>query len=81
MLFNTDNFVKYNMHHQQHRSLEDVISIINSGDLLPLPVKEKSIKAFTLLAEAEAYIHSTTVDKVHFHEVGAIDSIIDTVGY
>jgi uncharacterized protein (DUF111 family) len=47
---------------------------------LPDSVKRDSLRAFGMLAEAEAKTHGTTIDQVHFHEVGAIDSIIDTVG-
>ncbi|NLC77601.1 MAG: LarC family nickel insertion protein, partial [Clostridia bacterium] len=62
-----------------HRHLADIQRIIgNSG--LPEPVKEQSIAVFTSLAEAEAKIHATTADKIHFHEVGALDAIIDIVG-
>lgn len=62
-----------------HRHLADIQRIIgNSG--LPEPVKEQSIAVFTRLAEAEARIHATTAEKIHFHEVGALDAIIDIVG-
>ncbi|RHY59598.1 hypothetical protein DYB30_004548 [Aphanomyces astaci] len=43
-------------------------------------VKENSKRVFHCLAEAEASVHGTTMDKVHFHEVGAIDSLVDTIG-
>src|SRR5690348_3773224 len=48
----------------------------------PLPdrVKERSDRAFTMIAEQEAALHATTVDRVHLHEVGAVDAILDIVG-
>ncbi len=63
-------------HH--HRHLSDIVRIISASEL-PEPVKTNSIYTFELLAEAEANVHGTTKDKIHFHEVGAIDSIIDIV--
>ena len=64
---------------QPARSLVDIRSIINSSSL-SRTIKERSIAVFERLADAEARVHGTTRDKVHFHEVGAVDSIIDTVG-
>lgn len=61
-----------------HRHLADVINIIDSS-VLPATIKQKSVAVFTRLAEAEAWVHNTTVDKIHFHEVGALDAIIDIV--
>lgn len=62
-----------------HRHLGDIQEIIDRSSL-PIEVKEKSIQVFTRLAEAEAKVHGTTVDQVHFHEVGAVDAIVDIVG-
>jgi uncharacterized protein (TIGR00299 family) protein len=53
--------------------------MIHASALSPW-AKEKSLAAFRLLAEAEAHTHGTSIDEIHFHEVGAIDSIVDTVG-
>ena len=64
---------------QPHRHLKHVVQIIHAADL-PALVKERSIAIFTRLAEAEAKVHGSTIEKVHFHEVGAIDAIIDVVG-
>lgn len=64
---------------QPARSLAEISSIINASKLAQT-VKSRSIAVFERLAEAEARVHGTTPDKVHFHEVGAIDSIVDTVG-
>jgi len=61
------------------RHLSDIFEIIDRSNLSEF-VKETSKKIFTSLARAEAKIHNTTIDEVHFHEVGAIDSIIDIVG-
>lgn len=62
-----------------HRRLGDIQEIINRSALAD-EVKEKSIQVFTRLAEAEAKVHGTTADQVHFHEVGAVDAIVDIVG-
>ena len=62
-----------------HRGLSDVLAIIGASPLSPW-VKERSTAAFRLLAEAEAKVHGTTPEEVHFHEVGAIDSIADIIG-
>lgn len=65
---------KYN-----HRHLSDIKTIVEESNL-NLKIKKKIIKIFTKLAEAEAKVHNTTVEAIHFHEVGAMDSIIDICG-
>ncbi len=62
-----------------HRHLPDVEAIIRRADLPPVVV-ERAIAVFRRLAEAEAAVHGASIDSVHFHEVGAIDAIIDIVG-
>jgi len=64
---------------QQHRNLADINEIINKSKLAS-NVKELSKKIFYRLAKAESKIHNISIKKVHFHEVGAVDSIIDIVG-
>jgi uncharacterized protein (TIGR00299 family) protein len=64
---------------QPHRGLSEVLRIISAGDL-PKEVAERACVVFTRLAEVEAAIHGTSVDDVEFHEVGAIDAIVDVVG-
>jgi uncharacterized protein (TIGR00299 family) protein len=66
-------------HHHHHRHLHDIEQILGKSDLEQV-VKERSISIFRRLAEAEAHVHRTTVDHIHFHEVGAMDAIIDVVG-
>jgi uncharacterized protein (TIGR00299 family) protein len=62
-----------------HRNLADIRKIIDDSTL-DRRVKERSLKMFVKLAEAEAKIHGKSIDEVHFHEVGAVDSIVDIVG-
>ncbi|MFQ5495479.1 MAG: nickel pincer cofactor biosynthesis protein LarC, partial [Phycisphaerae bacterium] len=64
---------------QPHRHLSDIAGIIGAADL-PDPVKTRSMRVFERLAEAEAAVHGTDVARIHFHEVGAVDSILDVVG-
>ncbi|HEV2484166.1 MAG TPA: nickel pincer cofactor biosynthesis protein LarC [Terracidiphilus sp.] len=64
--------------HAPHRHLSTILGIIRSAPLSE-SVKEHSMRAFQLLGEAEAAIHSIPVEKVHFHEVGAVDTIVDIV--
>ncbi len=61
------------------RSFNDIKSLIEKSDL-PKIVKFNSIAIFRLIGKVEAKVHGTTINRVHFHEVGAIDSIIDIVG-
>jgi uncharacterized protein (TIGR00299 family) protein len=66
-------------YHSHSRNLEDIRTII-TGAPLSEKVRQTSLAVFQRLAEAEAQVHGTTVEAVHFHEVGAVDSIIDIVG-
>ncbi|MCZ6653317.1 MAG: nickel pincer cofactor biosynthesis protein LarC [Planctomycetota bacterium] len=64
---------------QPHRHLSDVLEIIRGGQLSSR-VTDQACAIFRRLAEAEAVVHGTDVEKVHFHEVGAIDAIVDVTG-
>ncbi|MGD0681309.1 MAG: nickel pincer cofactor biosynthesis protein LarC [Terracidiphilus sp.] len=64
--------------HAPHRSLSAIMEIIRSAQLTEC-VKQRATCAFQLLGEAEAAIHSIPVENVHFHEVGAVDTIVDIV--
>lgn len=63
-------------HGHHYRDLRDMIA----RSALPPPVIQRAQSAFLALAQAEARVHGTTVEDVHFHEVGAVDSVVDLVG-
>lgn len=64
-------------HH--HRGLKEISALLHKARLVPA-VRDGAIQVFTRLAEAEAAVHGSTIEAVHFHEVGALDAIADIVG-
>ena len=62
-----------------HRHLHHIRALIEQSSL-SVPIQERALAVFTRLAAAEANVHGSTIEEVHFHEVGAIDAIIDIVG-
>ena len=66
-------------HTHEHRNIYDIEQIIDNSTLKE-KVKKLSKKIFMRVAQAEAKVHNKSINEVHFHEVGAIDSIIDIVG-
>jgi uncharacterized protein (TIGR00299 family) protein len=65
--------------HHHHRGLNDILAIIESSDA-PARARQRASAVFRRLGEAEAAVHGIPVDEVHFHEVGAVDSIVDVFG-
>ncbi len=65
--------------HHPHRRLQDICSLIEASKL-SRDTRQKSMAIFTRLAKAEAMVHRIAIEAVHFHEVGAVDAIIDVVG-
>ena len=66
-------------HHHEHRNLHDVCAIIDNSDI-DEESKDLAKRIFMRVAKAESKVHNKPLDEVHFHEVGAIDSIVDIVG-
>jgi len=64
---------------QKHRSLTDILDILQKSQLAPR-VRQRSAAIFQKLGEAEAHVHDVPLDQIHFHEVGAVDAIVDIVG-
>ncbi len=64
---------------QRHRSLSEILQLIGRAGL-PQPVADRASAIFSRLGKAEALVHGVSVEKVHFHEVGAVDAIVDIVG-
>lgn len=69
----------HHMHTHVHRSFSDIRNMITESALDP-EVKELALRIFLRVAKAEAKVHGKRVEEVHFHEVGAVDSIVDIVG-
>jgi uncharacterized protein (TIGR00299 family) protein len=65
--------------HDHHRSLADVLAVLDASSLA-VAVRERAATIFGRLADAEARVHGTSRDEVHFHEVGAVDAIVDVTG-
>lgn len=63
-------------HHHEHRGLHEILHIIEQADMTER-AKETAVRIFRILAEAESKAHGVPADQVHFHEVGAVDSIVD----
>ena len=66
-------------HHHEHHSLADIEAMID-GFSLPQPVREDAKKVYALIAQAESAAHGVDVGEVHFHEVGALDAVMDVTG-
>jgi uncharacterized protein (TIGR00299 family) protein len=64
---------------REHHHLSDIVALLQRSSFAP-EVRARAVAVFTRLAEAEAKIHGSTVEQVHFHEVGAVDALVDVVG-
>lgn len=67
-------------HHHEHRGMAEIEAIIRAADITD-HAKEVSLRIFGIIARAEAKAHGVSADQVHFHEVGAVDSIVDVVAF
>lgn len=65
--------------HQPHRGLQELSTIVLNADLSE-SIQQRALSALRLLAEAESTVHGVPIEHIHFHEVGAVDTIVDIVG-
>jgi len=65
--------------HHHHRGLKDILALLEASGLAP-EIRDRAGRIFSRLADAEARVHGTTPDEVHFHDVGAVDAIVDVTG-
>ena len=79
-LSGTQLLVQVETQERPARTLPAIEQILRESDL-PERVKARSLKVFTRLARAEARVHGTSIDQIHFHEIGAVDSLVDIVGF
>ena len=77
-LFGKDHHHDHDHHHHEHRGMKEVTQIIEQAKLTD-KAKSIALRIFEVLAQAEAKAHATTIEEVHFHEVGAVDSIVDVI--
>jgi len=65
--------------HHHHRGLKDILALLEASGLAP-EIRDRAGRIFSRLADAEARVHGTAPDEVHFHDVGAVDAIVDVTG-
>lgn len=75
----SDHHHGHHHHHNHHRHLSDIIKIIDEA-AIPVEAKQIAREIFQFIGEAESQVHDIPIEKIHFHEISAVDSIIDIIG-